>query len=785
MADGLLRVSERSAAASPASLTPASPGLALWGGVECTVNRVGDRYHHQLERSGHAERPEDLERFAGLGIRALRYPVLWERVAPNGLESADWRWTDERLGRLRELGITPIVGLVHHGSGPRDTSLVDPAFPERLAAFARAVAERYPWVTHYTPVNEPMTTARFSGLYGYWYPHGVDERTFAQALLTQVRAVVLAMRAIREVRPDALLVQTEDLGKTHSTRALAHQAEFENERRWATWDLLCGRLGPGVRMWHHLQWAGMSQEEVDWFAENPCPPGLLGVNHYQTSERFLDERLDRYPARTHGSNGLQTYADVEAVRVSAPGVAGPYGLLGETWGRYGLPMAVTEAHLGSTREEQIRWLVEVWDAARAARIAGADVRAVTVWSLLGAFDWTSLLTREDGTYEPGAFDVRAPAPRPTAITQVARDLAAGRRPRHPALAGRGWWGRREKRLLYAASRPYLPVADWRGRRRSAAQRPILISGATGTLGQAFARLCDHRGLAHVVVSRQEMDVAAPESVAAALEKYRPWAAINAAGYVRVDAAEQDAERCFRENAAGPAVLAAECATRGIQLVTFSSDLVFDGGKGEPYVESDTPAPLNVYGASKAEAERRVLAALPDRHALGAPAGALVVRTSAFFGPWDAHNFVTLALSRLAAGLPFEAANDQVVSPTYVPDLVHACLDLLIDGEQGLWHLANEGAVTWLELAERAAVAAGVSAECLEGRSTAELGLAAARPRYGALGSERGWLLPSLDVALGRYLMDCRVAGTNAAWQEVGRHGGRGDSGERGRVTRAA
>src|SRR4051794_3544190 len=107
-------------------------GLELWGGLECTVNRVGDAYVDQLERSGHARRLEDLDRIAALGVRALRYPVVWERTAPDGLASVDWSWPDARLARLRELGIRPIVGLLHHGSGPRDTSLVDPTFPEKL-----------------------------------------------------------------------------------------------------------------------------------------------------------------------------------------------------------------------------------------------------------------------------------------------------------------------------------------------------------------------------------------------------------------------------------------------------------------------------------------------------------------------------------------------------------------------------------------------------------------------------------------------------------------------------
>ena len=105
-------------------------------------------------------------------------------------------------------------------------------------AVARAVAERYPWVDAYTPVNEPLTTARFSALYGHWHPHSRDSKTFIRVLLTQIRAVVTAMHAIREINRDAQLIQTEDLGKTFSTRQLAYQAEFENERRWLTYDLL-------------------------------------------------------------------------------------------------------------------------------------------------------------------------------------------------------------------------------------------------------------------------------------------------------------------------------------------------------------------------------------------------------------------------------------------------------------------------------------------------------------------------------------------------------------------
>src|ERR687889_540123 len=130
--------------------------LELWGGVECTVNRVGDRFFDQMEWSRHAARLDDLDRLAALGLTTIRQPVLWERLEPRQPETIGWDWADARLGRIRALGLRPIVGLVHHGSGPAYTSLVDPQFPDLLAGYARRVADRFPWVTDWTPVNEPL-----------------------------------------------------------------------------------------------------------------------------------------------------------------------------------------------------------------------------------------------------------------------------------------------------------------------------------------------------------------------------------------------------------------------------------------------------------------------------------------------------------------------------------------------------------------------------------------------------------------------------------------------------
>ncbi|HYB98905.1 MAG TPA: family 1 glycosylhydrolase [Candidatus Limnocylindrales bacterium] len=722
------------------SLTPVRGDIEIWAGVECTVNRVRDQRFDQMARSGHRWRIEDLDLFAELAPRRLRYPVLWETVAPEGdLARADWSWPDERLQRLRTLGLEPIAGLIHHGSGPSNTDLLDVDLPQKLAQYARAVAERYPWMLDYTPINEPLTTARFSALYGHWYPHMQDHACFLRALVNQCLATAAAMREIRAVQPQARLVQTEDLGTTTSTPRLRYQADFDNARRWLGFDLLCGRVDVDHPFWPALAQAVGERALAD-LLERPCPPDIIGINYYVTSDRHLDENLAAYPAWSHGGNGRDVYADVETVRVLGIEISGHEKALSAAWERYRIPVALTEVHIDSTREDQLRWLQEAWYGAHRARDAGADVRAITPWALLGSFDWNSLVTRDAGYYESGAFDLRTPdrQPRRTAVADMIRSYSIAGAYAHPVLSHRGWW-RRPCRAFAGTSRE----ADQDCLEQDEGGTPLLITGATGTLGRAFARLCRQRAIPYRLVSRKEMDIADPESVLATLKRIRPWAVVNTAGYVRVDDAESDRMRCFRENTEGAAVLARECRRLELPMMTFSTDLVFDGSSSRPYVESDRPRPLNAYGESKAEAEKLVLSSWD---------GALIVRTSAFFGPWDEHNFLKHATRCWRSGTVVEADPEQVVTPTYVPELARICLDLLIDGETGLWHVANPDAVSWAELALRLAALQGYPASLV--RATRARTSVAPRPRYSALGSERGVLLPSLQSCLERYVADC-------------------------------
>lgn len=699
----------------------------VWGGAECTINRVHDVWFDQTERTGRRRHLDDIDRFAELGITALRVPVLWERMAPERPDLIDWCDTDAQLARLRALGIRPIVGLLHHGSGPRYTSLTDPAFPQQFARFARAVAERYPWVRDFTPVNEPLTTARFSGLYGHWYPHGRDDRTFVRILLNELRAVSLAMGAIRRVTLRARLVQTEDCGRTFGTRATAGQVEHEGHRRWLTWDLLAGVVNADHPMYGFLSRAGATAPDLGAFIDTPCVPDLLGLNYYLTSDRYLDEGLTRYPTSVHGGNGEIRYADVDAVRAYPGGIVGHEEHLVAAWNRYGIPVAITEVHLACTRDEQLRWLADAWSAARRAIGRGVDVRAVTAWALFGSYDWDSLVTRDAGHYESGVFDLRAQAPRPTALAAAIREMADGRDPAHAVLAGAGWW-RRPERLT-----PGNPVAASAGR-----GAPLLVIGANGTLGRAFQRICRMRGLACRLVGRSEVDITEPAQTDAIVRRVQPWAVINAAGYVRVDNAEHDRDACRRANVRGALNVAAACRRHALPLVTFSSDLVFDGTAGRPYTENDEPHPLSVYGATKAEMESRVASMLPE---------ALIVRSSAYFGPWDEYNFLSELLRALDADAWFDAPDDTIVSPTYVPDLVHATLDLLIDGERGIWHLANVGAITWYDFAVAAATLTGRPVARIRPVRTAARWTPAPRPANSALTSTRGLVMRPLEAAL--------------------------------------
>jgi dTDP-4-dehydrorhamnose reductase len=699
--------------------------LPLWGGFECSVVRVGDNYRDQYAETGHDRREDDIDLVVDLGIRTLRYGVLWERVAPRSLNEPDWRWVDRRMAMLRQRSIEPIVGLVHHGSGPCYTDLLNPNFPNLLADYAGKVAARYPHVRMFTPVNEPLTTARLSCLYGHWFPHRQDEASFLRALFHEMKGTAAAMRAIRRVSPGAQLVQTEDLGRIFATSRLAYQARYENSRRWLSLDLLCGRVTPD-HTWHaRFLGAGVAEGDLQALSGRPCPPDVIGTNYYLSSDRYLDGRLWRYTKACHGGNGRHTYADIEAVRIDRPDVAADLkGRLIEAWKRYGIPIAVTEIHNGCTREEQVRWLVESYRSAGQAREEGVDVRGATVWALAGLVDWSTLLTRSNGHFECGAIETKGGGHRGTAVAAAVKALATSGTFAHPLLDGPGWW-RRDMRFYGRHKDVAVPGP--------VSARRILVAGDRGGLAGAFAEMCDHRGLLFEVADRTEIRMADRHALRRTLSQLKVWAVVNAVGCSRSPDPEHHAYCCRREDNVAAEMLADVCCQLKMPFLTLSSHCVFDGKLGRPYTEADPPTSRLLGGANLADFEARVQVCCPH---------ALIVRSGAVFGPSQRGSFVDRVLTTLHSGRPFIVDDEAHVSVSYLPDLVHRALDLMIDGEMGIWHLPNEGSTSWSALAKRVAASAGLPIDLV--RSPGEPATST------ELASRRGPVLPPVADAVERF-----------------------------------
>jgi beta-glucosidase/6-phospho-beta-glucosidase/beta-galactosidase len=553
--------------------------LEMWGGVECSRVRVHTTVRDQLEETGHLDRIDDLDLIAGLGIRTLRYPVLWEMVERDP-GSYDWSWTDARLQRISDLGIRPIAGLMHHGSGPEWSQILDPDFPKMFARYAALVAQRYLWIELYTPINEPLTTARISGLYGLWYPHGISELTCLQLTVAQCRATTQAMKAIRAHIPRARLVQTEDVGRVFATERLAYQADHENERRWLALDLLAGRVTVEHPFYGRLLDAGIAQEHLSELQAEPCPPDIIGIDYYLTSDRMLDEQIDQHPDEQIGGNGIDTYVDSAAVRSISQRDTGLRQRIDEVWMRYHLPIVVTELHNGSTRDEQVRWLVEGWQAAQSARQNGVDVRAVTAWSLFGAVDWNSTLSARNGYYESGAFDVRTGAPRPTALANVIAALARHGRADHPLLDRPGWW--RDERSL-----------------ESHRTRPLLLIGF-GRIISVIEECCTAR--------RLPVCAARPDKISELMKEDGAWAAIHVdeRSSARTGASKNPIRMLCRFPEGNDLMLQCDPNSPTTEVANAFLDLIIDGQRGA--FELSQSGPNNQYAlaplADEAQADRQ-------------------------------------------------------------------------------------------------------------------------------------------------------------------------------------
>ena len=280
---------------------------------------------------------------------------------------------------------------------------------------------------------------------------------------------------------------------------------------------------------------------------------------------------------------------------------------------------------------------------------------------------------------------------------------------------------------------------------------LLVLGHTGQIGVELVRQGRAQGLEVAGVASADLDVTDPAALDAALDRVRPAWVVNTTAFHVVPECERQPERAFAVNAAAVQRLAEACAARSIGLAHVSTDYVFDGRKGAPYVEDDTPHPLQTYGVSKHAGEQVCALYHPD---------ALILRTCGVYGGLEGSrikkgNFVLNILRDAETRDVLEVSSEQVVNPTYAADLAAATLALIARRAPGaVYHLAAEGACSWAEFAAAIVEIAGRAMRIVPVDRGGHSG-AARRPRFSALANVRakalGVTLPHWRDGLERYL----------------------------------
>lgn len=259
---------------------------------------------------------------------------------------------------------------------------------------------------------------------------------------------------------------------------------------------------------------------------------------------------------------------------------------------------------------------------------------------------------------------------------------------------------------------------------------LIVIGARGQVGQEFAKLVPPDDL--VPLNRDEIDVTRPDQVHDTLAAHDCDAIVNLAAFHNVNGCEEDPAQAFASNATGAWHVAAAAAHLNRTVVYISSDYVFGGEthRESPYLESDSPAPLNVYGASKAAGENLVRAANP--------AGHLIIRTSSLYGcvtSKKGSTFPELMLRKARDGESLRVVDDQIMAPTYTYDLTKRVVELLERGARGTFHVANRGSCSWYAFARRTLELAGIGAP-IEAIASDAFPSPARRPSYSVLDTER-------------------------------------------------
>jgi beta-glucosidase/6-phospho-beta-glucosidase/beta-galactosidase len=346
-------------------------------GIECSCPTIdGNQRVDQLRDTGHYELwRTDLRLVRELGLRYLRYGPPIYRIW-TGPDQYNWNELDPVMAEMRRLGIVPLIDLCHFGLPDFLKNFQNPDWPDRFGEYAHAFAERYPWVRYYTPVNEIYVTALFSAAFGWWNERLMSDVAFVGNIKHCVKASIIAMKAILDLRPDAIFVYSESTEYVHpGSPDLVAQAHFMNERRFLSLDLLFGH-DISATMYRYVLANEMKPEEYLWFMDQRhlrthC---IMGTDYYITNEHVLKP---------------------DGKSIGAGDVYGYYVITRQYYDRYRLPVMHTETN--RTAKYAVEWLWKEWMNLLRLREDGVPIIGFTWFGLLDMKDWDTALTKIRGT----------------------------------------------------------------------------------------------------------------------------------------------------------------------------------------------------------------------------------------------------------------------------------------------------------------------------------------------------------------------------------------------------
>jgi beta-glucosidase/6-phospho-beta-glucosidase/beta-galactosidase len=352
----------------------------IWaGGIENTFvpqTRKGHRALDEYQLIGHYEHwREDLALARELGLKAMRWGVPWYRVEPQPGEF-DWRWIDEVLPYMvEELGITPIIDLMHYGCPFwLNKEFANEDYPRAVARYAAEFARRYKGLIRwYTPLNEPVINALMCGKRGLWPPYLRGDRGYLRIMLQLAKGIIETVEAIKEIDPEAIMFHVEATGLTRTVRDdLAALALEEQHRGYICYDLITGKISHDHPLFPWLVRSGASPDDLAQLARRKISLDVVGMNFYpqwSTKQIFIDQK------------GRLSYRNIEQDG------AGFAALIEDYYNRYQVPIMITETSAFGPEEVRSRWLEASVAAIKKLRERGVPVLGYTWFPLFTMIDW--------------------------------------------------------------------------------------------------------------------------------------------------------------------------------------------------------------------------------------------------------------------------------------------------------------------------------------------------------------------------------------------------------------